>query len=75
MVLSKRYWRRYGHVPVMIALQVIFIILFAVFVVYNPENAVYGKGNNARAREMMKDYPRKRVFKREMIQLAFREVA
>ena len=52
------YWRRSGHIPVMIVLQIIFIILFAVFVVYNPENALYGKGTYDRAHSMMEDYPR-----------------
>jgi len=31
-------WRRALHVPVLIVLQVLFIILFAIFVVYDPES-------------------------------------
>uniref|UniRef100_A0A0K2TS92 Ammonium transporter AmtB-like domain-containing protein n=2 Tax=Lepeophtheirus salmonis TaxID=72036 RepID=A0A0K2TS92_LEPSM len=32
----------YAHIPVIIVLQVVFIILFGIFVVYNPENAIVG---------------------------------
>ncbi len=40
-------------------LQIIFIVLFAVFVTYNPDNVAYdGTATNEDAREMMKDYPR-----------------
>ncbi len=40
-------------------LQIIFIVLFAVFVTYNPDNVAYdGTATNDDAREMMKDYPR-----------------
>lgn len=56
--MAHHYWRRAGHVPVMIVLQIIFIILFAIFVIYNPKNAQYGKHTNANGREIMKDYPR-----------------
>ncbi|XP_059087047.1 ammonium transporter Rh type B-B-like [Tigriopus californicus] len=55
--MAHHYWRRAGHVPVMIVLQIIFIILFAIFVIYNPKNAQYGKHTNANGREIMKDYP------------------
>ena len=32
-------WRRALHIPVLIVLQVIFIILFGIFVVYDPKSA------------------------------------
>ena len=33
-------WRRVAHIPFIIILQIIFIILFGVFVVYDPELAI-----------------------------------
>ena len=51
--------RQFGHVPVMIILQIIFIILFAIFVVYKPNNVAYGPDSLKKAKYMMEDYPRK----------------
>ena len=53
-------WRRSAHVPALIILQIVFIILFAIFVVYNPDDSTYaGKDSKAVAKEKMADYPRK----------------
>ncbi len=60
--LKPTYWRRYGHIPVMILLQIIFIILFGKFVVYNPENAGYTPDTKTgldSAAGTMTTYPRK----------------
>jgi len=34
-------WRKIGHIPVLILLQILFIILFAKFVVYDPQGVVH----------------------------------
>ena len=34
-------WRRALHIPVLIILQILFIILFGIFVVYDPETVGY----------------------------------
>ena len=33
-----KHFMRFGHIPLLILLQVIFIILFATFVVYDPKS-------------------------------------
>ena len=42
LVFSKQ-WMKYFHVHVLIFLQILFIILFSQFVIYNPHNAQRGK--------------------------------
>jgi len=63
MVLHIHYWRRHGHIPVMLVLQIVFIVLFAVFVVYEPTTAEYHAkfGSKVRAKELMRDYPRESI--------------
>jgi hypothetical protein len=56
---SKIDWRRVGHIPVLIILQVIFIILFAKFVVYNPDNAYSTDSSYPEAIESLGVYPSK----------------
>lgn len=57
--MKLRYWRRFGHIPALIVLQIIFIVLFAKFVIYNPENALHGFKTHKGARDIMQTYPRK----------------
>jgi hypothetical protein len=54
--MKSYHWRRSAHIPVLIALEIIFIVLFAKFVIYNPESADYGEGTKERGKETMKDY-------------------
>lgn len=49
-------WRRVGHIPVLIILQIIFIVLFAKFVIYNPDNAVHHKHSNKNGIDMLQGY-------------------
>jgi len=39
-------WRKIGHIPVLILLQILFIILFAKFVVYDPKGVVHHDATN-----------------------------
>ena len=58
--MAGRNWKRAAHVPTLIILQLVFIILFAIFVVYNPEDSTYHeKDSKVKAKERMEDYPRK----------------
>ena len=47
-----KHFVRFGHIPVLIILQIIFIILFAIFVVYDPvtvtshKSGTYQAGDN-----------------------------
>jgi len=34
-------WRKIGHIPVLIILQIVFIILFAKFVIYDPKEVIH----------------------------------
>ena len=40
---SARRFIRLGHIPLLVFLQIFFIILFAAFVEYDPISAVYNK--------------------------------
>ena len=56
------HWRRSAHVPLLIFLEILFIILFAQFVVYNPESVTYEHDNsNANAQQVMMTYPSESV--------------
>lgn len=56
-------WRRAGHVPVLILLQVFFIILFSQFVIYDPRSAAPGhtehdsKEASEEAKSILASYP------------------
>jgi hypothetical protein len=50
-------WRRVGHIPVLIILQIIFIILFARFVIYHPDNAVHSSHSNEQGIKLLELYP------------------
>ena len=52
-------WRRVAHIPVLVTLQVIFIILFSQFVIYDPETAEHTKKSKEKATEEMVLYPSK----------------
>ncbi len=53
-------WRKSAHVPLLVALQIIFIALFAKYVIYNPDSAAYGvKGSSGQAKDTMTTYPSK----------------
>ena len=43
---SARRFIRLGHIPLLVFLQIFFIILFAAFVQYDPVSAVYSKVEN-----------------------------
>ena len=51
-------WRRSFHVPVLIFVQIVFIVLFGVFVIYDPNSAV-GHSADAKdnAQDQIKIYP------------------
>ena len=40
MAADPHHWKRMGHIPMLIILQIIFIVLFAKFVVYDEHSAV-----------------------------------
>jgi len=46
-------WRTSGHIPVLIALQILFIILFGLFVRYDPHTAIKGPTSVADASNMI----------------------
>lgn len=48
-----------GHVPALICLQIIFIALFARFVVYDPNTAVHSSVAVVKGQEMLGTYPSK----------------
>ena len=48
-------WRRVAHIPFIIILQILFIILFAVFVVYDPEIALGSKEHTAEGQSVNVD--------------------
>jgi len=50
-------WRRIGHIPVLILLQILFIILFAKFVVYDPNSVVHHKNSNANGQAQVATFP------------------
>ena len=40
MAADPHHWKRMGHIPMLIILQIVFIVLFAKFVVYDEHSAV-----------------------------------
>ena len=55
----KNFMKSAGHVPVLLGLQIIFIALFAKFVVYDPTNAVSNVHSVKKGVEELAGYPRK----------------
>ena len=54
-------WKKVFHIPVLIVLQLIFIILFGKFVVYNPDNAYSTDSSYPEAIESLGVYPSKNM--------------
>ena len=52
-------WLRSGHIPVLICLQIIFIALFARYVVYDPNTAQWHAKSVDEASDLMNGYPSK----------------
>ena len=52
-------WLRSGHILVLICLQIIFIALFARYVVYDPNTAQWHAESVDKASDMIKGYPSK----------------
>ena len=44
MAADPHHWKRMGHIPMLIILQIIFIVLFAKFVVYDEHSAIKNVG-------------------------------
>ena len=61
-------WRRAFHIPTLIVLQIVFVILFAQFVVYDPVSSI-GRANanvdkvNDEAKDKIAIYPSKLLLK------------
>lgn len=59
--LRGRDWRKHAHVPVLIFLQILFIVLFGIFTVYGPyiskDDKAAGKTPDAAAKEVVQGYP------------------
>ena len=55
-------WRRAFHIPTLIVLQIVFIVLFAHFVIYDPHSAAgNGEAGLADGKEAIKVYPSKKM--------------
>jgi len=50
-------WRKIGHIPVLILLQILFIILFAMFVVYDPNSAVHHSKSTENGKAQVATFP------------------